>query len=458
MTLDDPTDDRATAAPDPASGGPGSQTALAVAALSFSGRRLADLPDLVRALGHVKAAAAQANRVACVLDEDEAAAIEAAALSLAAGHLDATLVADPLAGGGAIAVHVNVNEALADVANRSLDRAPGTDGALDPKGSIGASQSTADVVHAAARLAVLDATERLLATTAHLAGAIDAVADRAGDSPTLARTCLQDGLAVDARLLFDGSAAAIRRAADAISAATEPLWVVVLGGTVVGTGDGAPAAYRSAVVPALGAVTGRDLVGDPLPASRLQHADDLVAVVEGVARLSGVAAKLARDLRLLSSGPRGGFGEVQLPAVMEGSSFFVGKVNPAVPESVVQANLQVIGCRAVATAAAQEAELHLHGYDLTAAVAALDAATVLDVALDRFAHHCLAGLTFDEERGRELAGYAAPSNASEPKPVAPPIESPDRRPTPASPWAATDGADPSPSTNRPAPTRERGLR
>lgn len=376
----------------------GPRTWRSLRTLSFSGRRLGDQPELVVALGQVKAAAARANADAGAISAAEAAAIEEATEDLQ--RLDVELLgqlpADPLAGGGAIAVHVNVDEVLARRSGLDL-------------GLLRASQSTADVVHTAARLAVLDAADRLLAAAAALEAELADVADRAGYRPTLARTCLQDGLAVPGRVLWDGAATAVRRRADAVVQATSPLHEVVLGGTVVGTGDGAPDPYRRAVVPHLAGITERALVSDPDPASRLQHADDLVACADAGAALASVAAKVARDLRLLASGPRGGFGEVRLPAVMEGSAFFVGKVNPAVPESVVQASIQATGHAAVARAAAGQAELHLGVYDLAAGLAVIDQYAMVATALEHLVTHCLADLEFDQERAAELAALATPT-------------------------------------------------
>ncbi len=386
-----------------------SEAARAAAVLAFSGRTLPSVPGLVAQLGAVKAAAARANADAGVLAPDRAAAIEAAALAFGDGRFDAELTSgpyaiDPLGGGGGIGVHHAVDELVAAAATAALgpDAAP-----VEPKVEVAASQSTADVLHTAARLAVLGQVEELAHATRLLEAEVARAADRFGEVPTLARTCLQDALAVPARLLLDGSAAALGRRRAALVAAAAPLRHVVLGATVVGDGTGAPAAYRSAVVGRLAERTGLDLASSPAPASALQHGDDLLDVSAAIVALAAVAAKLAGDLRLLSSGPVGGLGEVHLPQVLEGSAFFAAKVNPVVAESVVQAQLLVAGADATVRAAVGRAELHLAGYDLTAAIAVLDAATALARALDGFARHAVAGLELDEARCRSLAASAS---------------------------------------------------
>lgn len=382
--------------------------------LAFSGRTLPSVPSLVAQLGLVKVAAARANLAAGVLAPDRAAAIERAAVELADGRLDHLLAVDPFAGGGGIAVHAAVNDAIAGSASSALGLA------VDAKGEVAASQSTADVLHTAARLAICREAEVLLAATDALASELDAAAERFGDARTLARTCLQDALAVPARLLPDGSAVALRRRRSVLASAIEPLHHTVLGATVVGDGTGAPAAYRAVVVGELAALTGRNLVAAPAAPSALQHGDDLLDLSAAVVALALVAAKLAGDLRLLSSGPVGGLGELRLPRVIEGSAFFATKNNPVVPETVVQASLQATAADAAVRSAVARAELHLAGYDLTAAVAVLDATAGLARALDQLRLHTVAGMELDEDRCRELAAAATPT-----KPAPAPASAPE---------------------------------
>ena len=290
----------------------GTQTALAREVTSISGRTLGSFPSLVHSLGSVKIAAARANAATGVVDPAVSRAIESAARLLAHGQVNDHLVVDPLGGGGGIGVHHNVNEVIATLAGC---------GPAD----VGASQSTADVCHTAARLAILDGVDQLDTAIVALVAELAATAERFDGVKTLARTCLQDGLAVPARLLFDGASAAVERRRTQLRATVGPLYQVVLGATVIGDGSGASAAYRAEVVGQLGAVTRRPLAAHPWPASALQYGDDLVDVSGSLANVSSVLAKFAQDLRLLSSGPAGGLGELRLPKVLEGSSFFVGR-------------------------------------------------------------------------------------------------------------------------------------
>jgi aspartate ammonia-lyase len=368
----------------------GVETARALANLAFSRHRLGEYPAYVAALAAVKRAAAVANRDAGVLDARRAAAIDDAAV-------------DILGGGGSIGINMNVNEVLANLASAALGGARGSYDPVHPLRHVNASQSTADVCHAAARLAVRERAVPTLHALDACAAMLEARAVEVAALPTLARTCLQDALPTTADVLLRGHAAALARRAGALRAALAPLDDVVLGATVIGDGQGAPPAYRERVVPALEALVGRPLRAHPHAADALQNGDDLAAVAAQLGLLARALLKVAQDLRLLASGPRGGMGELRLPHVQAGSSFFAGKSNPVVPESVMQCAFQVLGCERAVQEAHARAELHLQVFDAVALVNVLDALEMLAAVLERFEARCLRGLEVNEGRCRELS-------------------------------------------------------
>ena len=388
----------------PADGLAGIHSERALRHLGFSGRRLADYPELVRALAQVKRAAARANRAAGVLDAREAAAIEAACEALESGAHAAALAVDPLAGGGGIAVNMNVNEVIAGLASRG--GVP-----LDPKRHVNASQSSADVCHTAHRLAVLERGSALAASLAGLVAALREQAAAGRELPTIARTCLRDGLATSAGALFGGHADALARRSGALARSVEALCAVNLGGTVIGSGEGAPPAYREVVLGELAALCGRALTRRASLEDAAQNADDLGAVSSELAAIARVAIKLAADLRLLASGPATGFGEIELPPVIEGSSFFAGKSNPVVPETLLHCAFQVLGCDRAAQLAVERGELHLNVFEAVAAVNVLDAMAMLARAVPHAAA-CVRGLRFDVGRCRSHAAGAHPIGTS----------------------------------------------
>ncbi|HTY16269.1 MAG TPA: lyase family protein [Myxococcota bacterium] len=371
--------------------------------LGFSGRRLADYPELVRALALVKRAAARANRAAGQLGAREADAIEAACQALAAGEAAEALAVDPLAGGGGIAVNMNANEVIAGLARRA-----GV--VLDPKRHVNASQSTADVCATAQRLAVMDRWDALAPALAALVSALGAQAEAGRAVPTIARTCLRDGLATTLGTLFEGHAEAVARRSEALGRGVDALRAVNLGGTVIGSGEGAPTAYRERVIGELAALSGRALAPRASLYDAAQNADDLGAVSAELAALARALVKLGSDLRLLASGPATGFGEIELPPVIEGSSFFAGKSNPVVPETLLHCAFQVLGCDRAAQAALERAELQLNVFEAVVAVNVLDALAMLARAVPHAAA-CVRGLHADAERCRSHAEHAHESGA-----------------------------------------------
>ena len=383
----------------------GIQTARAVENLRFTVRPLGSCPPYLQALGVVKRAAARANREAGVLTARLADAIEAATTPLLAGALLEQFPADLLGGGGSIGVHMNVNEVIANLASEHLGGRRGEYNPVDPLRHVNASQSTADVCHTALRLAVLNQWKGLRRV---LGAAVQRLREQAAalaDVPTLSRTCLQDALPSSLGVLVGGHAALLQRRTGELERAIHTLRAVALGGTVIGTGDGAPRRYRERVVPILSEVAGWALSAREALPDALQNSDDVGAVSAQLALLAQAFIKIAQDLRLLASGPHGGFGEISLPHVQAGSSFFSGKQNPVVPETLLQCAFQVLGCDRAVQAAVEHAELYLNVFDGLAAVNVLDAVDMLTGAVDRFEARCLRGLHANTERCRALAMF-----------------------------------------------------
>jgi aspartate ammonia-lyase len=383
----------------------GIHTARAVENLGFTTRPLGSCPPYVHALGSVKRAAARANREAGVLTARVADAIEAATAPLLASQLLEQFPADLLGGGGSIGVHMNVNEVIANLASEHLGGRRGDYVPVHPFRHVSASQSTADVCHTALRLAVLNQWKGLRRVLGATVQTLRTQADGLADVPTLSRTCLQDALPSSLGVLFGDYAALLQRRTGELERTIHALRAVGLGGTVIGTADGAPPRYRERVLPILSEIAGWALVArEPLP-DALQNSDDIGGVSAQLALLAQALIKIAQDLRLLASGPQGGFGEISLPHVQAGSSFFSGKQNPVIPETVLQCAFQVLGCDRAVQAAVEHGELYLNVFDGLAAVNVLDAVDMLAGAVDRFEARCLRGLRANADRCRALAAF-----------------------------------------------------
>ena len=381
-------------------------TVRAVENLRFSSSLLCNYPDYIRALAMVKKAAAHANRDAHVIDARRLGAIEYACDALIRGEHRDQFPVDMLAGGGSIAVNMNVNEVIANLASERLGGARGTYKPIHPKSHVNASQSTADVCHSAARMTIVDRWIELRRILRNCVRAYRAKAAEFRPVVTIARTCLQDAEPVSLCELFDGHAEVLARRTGELERSIEALTKINLGGTAIGSGSGASAIYRRTVVKHLKRIAGRRFSLRANLYDAAQNIDDLAAVSAQLAMLAEVFLKIAQDLRLLASGPSGGFGEIILPAVQEGSSFYPGKINPVIPETMMQCCFQVLGRERASRLALERGELNLNVFEGSAAINILDAIDMMRRAIESFVDQCLKGIVPNRTRCRELAKLA----------------------------------------------------
>jgi aspartate ammonia-lyase len=383
----------------------GIHTVRAVENLGFSGRILAKYPDYIRTLATIKKAAARANRDAHVIDARRQGAIERACDELIRGEHLMQFPVDMLAGGGSIAVNMNLNEVIANLASEYLGGARGTYKPVHPKLHV-TSQSTADVCHTAVRISVLGRWSGLRRVLSKCVAAFRAKALELRPVVTISRTCLQDASRVSLGELFGAHAEVIARRAGEIERSVRALTRINLGGTAIGSGSGASASYRRAIVKRLNEITGQKFTLRPNLYDAAQNIDDLAAVSAQLAMLAEVLIKIAQDVRLLASGPEGGFGEITLPAVQEGSSIFPGKINPAVPETMIQCCFQVLGCERATRLALERGELNLNVFEGAAAANIFDTIEMMERSVALFAQRCVSGIVANKKRCRELASRA----------------------------------------------------
>jgi aspartate ammonia-lyase len=386
----------------------GIQTVRTLQNLSFSSRILSRYPTYIESLAMVKKAAVLANQEAGVLEGHIAIAIIQACDSLIEGNHHEQFPIDILHGGGGIGTNMNVNEVIANLANEFLRYPRGSYSPVHPVEHVNASQSTSDVCHTAIRLAIMKSFQPLFAALDQLVVVIKAKAEEFQEVTTIARTCLQDGMRVQLGETFRGYSQVIKRRLKSLEEAVTKLHSINLGGTVIGSGVGAPKAYRDTVVSKLCEVSGIDLSHRENLYDAAQNIDDLARVSSELRILASCLLKLAKDLRLLSSGPEAGFAEIQLPAVQAGSSFFPGKVNPVIPETLIQCCFQVIGCDQVVQTTLEHGELGLNVFEGAAGANILDAMVMLEKALTTFTEKCIKGIEANRERCEELANSFIP--------------------------------------------------
>lgn len=359
---------------------------------------VSDFPELVRAIAMVKKAAAIANRKLGALPASKAAPIEAACDELIAGkHHDAFIV-DMIQGGAGTSTNMNANEVIANLALRRMGHGLADYDHLHPNDDVNKSQSTNDVYPTALRLAILLNMQSLTAEHRRLCEAFEAKATEFDGIPKVGRTQLQDAVPMTLGQEFRSFANTIEEDIDRLQDVSKLLLEVNLGGTAIGTGVNTPANYTDVAVAQLMQVS-----GFPVRAARnlVEASSDLGAFVAFSGILKRVAVKLSKicnDLRLLSSGPRSGIGEIKLPAVQAGSSIMPGKVNPVIPEVVNQVAYQVIGNDLTVTMAAEAGQLQLNAMEPVAIFNILQSIRILKRAMACLTDRCVVGIEADQDR------------------------------------------------------------
>ncbi|MGY4098838.1 lyase family protein [Nocardia sp. R16R-3T] len=370
----------------------GQQTALSLGNFPGPGRTFDEVPTFVRNYALVKLAAARANQAIGVLDEARKDAIVTACEEIASGKHAGQFPSALLLGGGGTTTNMNVNEVIAARASQLLGEV------VHPNDHVNASQSTNDTYPTAMALTVLDLVERPLEALEALASALEAKGAEFDQTPHLGRTCLRDAVTLTAGQTHRAQAAAIRRTASALRDVTSGMHTVALGATAVGTGLGATDEYRVLAVRELASVTGRKLESAPDLFDALANLDPYAAIADAGARAALTMAKIAADIRLLSSGPIGGLGDLSIPAVQAGSSIMPAKVNPAIPEYVMQLSYRVRGAAYTVECAVAAGELELN---IMEPVIVDSIVTIFDdiaAAATSFTERCVAGITWDGPR------------------------------------------------------------
>ena len=373
----------------------GKQSSLAVENFGTAGRAVADVPVFVRNYAFVKAAAARSNASLGVLAPDVAGAIEAACAEIASGVHGSQFPTALVLGGGGTTTNMNFNEVIAARASQILGLA------VHPNDHVNASQSTNDTYPTAMALTIRELSAEPLRALTALADALEGKAAEYDTTQRLGRTCLQDAVVLSVGQTHRSHAAAIRRVTEGLRAATAELDSIPVGATVLGTGIGAPQGYRELCVQDLSEATGRQLLGSADLVDALSHLDPYAAIASAGARAAITMAKIAADLRFLSSGPGGGISEVTLPAVQAGSSIMPGKINPVIPEFVMQLSYRIRGAAHTVECAVAAGELELNIMEPVIVDSLLNIFEDLTASADTFARKCIAGLTWDGSRLEE---------------------------------------------------------
>jgi aspartate ammonia-lyase len=380
----------------------GVQTARALENFQISGIPINHYPGFVEALAIVKLAAARANTAAGAMKPETLAAIEKAAQAVINGQHHDQFLVDWYQGGAGTSTNMNANEVLANIALEMTGHRKGDYDIIEPHDDLNMSQSTNDSYPTAIKVALLLRNDRLIAELQQLAAAFRAKGNAYIDILKMGRTEMQDAVPMTVGQEFHALAASLETQIAMLREAEKQLYAVNMGGTAIGTGLNAPKGFAEACAKELAKLTGKPIV----PAADLIAATwDQAGFVAYSGALKGLAvtlSKISDDLILLTSGPRAGLQEINLPALQPGSSIMPGKVNPVIPELVNIVAFRVIGNDVTVTLAAHSGQLQLNAYEPIEGLAMMESQHLLYTTSYAFRTKCVKGITLNE---KQLAHY-----------------------------------------------------
>ncbi len=390
----------------------GSFTARAAANFRLSGMKVN--AELVRSVALIKKCAAAANAELGRLDAKLADAIAKAAGEVIAGKLDGEFVLDAFQAGAGTPLHMNVNEVVANRAEELLGGKRGEYKLVHPNNHVNMSQSSNDVTPTAIRLAALKLSEGVLKEAGALRGSFATKAGEYKDVMKIGRTHLQDAVPMTYGQTFGAWARAIEKDAAEIGKAADCLKELGIGGTATGSGITAHPKFRALIVEKLAKETGFGLKPAKDPVEMTQDMNDFVTFSSSLKRYALTLNRIANDIRLLVSGPKGGIAEIIIPEVEPGSSIMPGKVNPSIPEAVNMCCWQVMANDFAVLLAAQSGQLELNFATPLIAHNLLQSEELLANASAMFRKSCIDGLKVDRKRTAEnferSFGYATALN------------------------------------------------
>ncbi|ATE59667.1 aspartate ammonia-lyase [Thauera sinica] len=381
----------------PASAYYGVHTLRACENFPITGITIAAYPDLIRALAQIKKAAAEANRQLGLLDARRCDAIVAACREIIDGRWHDQFVVDVIQGGAGTSTNMNANEVIANRALELLGHARGEYAHLHPNEHVNMSQSTNDVYPTALKLATYVGIFRLVDAMAYLRKAFERKADEFADVLKMGRTQLQDAVPMTLGQEFSTYAVMLGEDEERLKEAALLIREINLGATAIGTGINAHPEYAPLVCRRLAEISGVPVVTSPNLIEATQDCGSFVQLSGVLKRVAVKLSKVCNDLRLLSSGPRAGLGEINLPARQAGSSIMPGKVNPVIPEVVNQIAFEIIGNDLTVSFAAEAGQLQLNAFEPIIAHSLFKSVLHLSSGCRVLADHCVAGITANRE-------------------------------------------------------------
>ena len=359
-------------------------------------------PEIINSLAYIKKAAAITNCEVGLLEKKIANAIVQACDEIIAGKFHDNFIVDPIQGGAGTSLNMNANEVIANRAIEILGGQKGDYKIVHPNDHVNYGQSTNDVIPTAGKMTSLRLLKNLKKELYRLYDTLCAKAKEFDHVIKMGRTQMQDAVPIRLGQEFQAYSVAIRRDINRMEHAMEEMRTLNMGGTAIGTGLNADETYMRRIVPNICDVTGMDFVQAFDLIDATQNLDSFVAVSGAIKACAVTLSKVANDLRLMSSGPRAGFNEINLPAKQNGSSIMPGKVNPVIPEVVNQVAFNIIGNDVTITMAAEAGQLELNAFEPIVFYCLFQSIDTLAYAVNTFVDNCVSGITANETRCRYL--------------------------------------------------------
>ncbi|HMN22483.1 MAG TPA: aspartate ammonia-lyase [Ottowia sp.] len=379
----------------------GVHTLRALENFPITGTPIHTYPDLVNALASIKKAAALANHELGLLDAARCQAIVAACDEVLAGQWHEHFVVDVIQGGAGTSTNMNANEVIANRGLELMGHAKGEFRHLHPNEHVNMGQSTNDVYPSALRIAMWHGATRLADELEHLRQAFAAKAEEFRDVLKMGRTQMQDAVPMTLGQELETHAEMLAEDRLRLLEARTLIGELNMGGTAIGTGITAHPDYAACVIRHLREITGLAVVNSSNLIEATQDCGGYVHLSGILKRIATKLSKTCNDLRLLSSGPRAGLGEINLPAVQAGSSIMPGKVNPVIPEVVNQIAYEVIGNDVTVTFAAEGGQLQLNAFEPIIAHSIFKSLRHLGAGCRTLADRCVSGISANEQHMRD---------------------------------------------------------
>ena len=380
----------------------GIQTLRAVENFAITGIPIAHYPRLIKSLAYIKKAAALTNRELGLLDPALTDAIARACDEILAGALHDEFVVDVIQGGAGTSTNMNANEVIANRALELLGHEKGRYDVLHPLNHVNMSQSTNDVYPTALRLTLSQKLDGLMAEMTRLRDAFARKGDEFADVIKMGRTQLQDAVPMTLGQEFHAWSVTVTEDIQRVSEAQSLIREINMGATAIGTGLNAHPDYARLVTEKLRELTGIPVFGAENLVEATQDTGAYVQLSGVLKRVAVKLSKICNDLRLLSSGPRAGLNEINLPAMAPGSTIMPGKVNPIIPEVVNQVAFEVIGNDITVTLAAEAGQLELNVMEPVIAFNLFTSLDMLGRACRTLAERCVDGITANREVCRRM--------------------------------------------------------